>query len=163
MRIVGSVRFGVLGFVAALCEAATANGCTVADPPVIDCPRPDVAAEDPGPAPDPCALGRVVLERVVPRERGRPEDLVASFELPRAGSVCVVVSSPAVLGGTPIAAASVDLDGMAAVAESAFSHHAVRVEQRHELAAGTHALAVRVRSTPGATLRVQLRYAAPRG
>lgn len=148
---------------AALVLATLWSSCTVTDPPVVVCPAADNVSDDPGPTPDACASGRTLFTRVYTRERGRPDVDETSFVAPRDGTICILVSSPAPDGETPTASARVSLDDTEIVAESAFAHHPRHFTQTADVRSGPHALSVRQRSTPGATLQIEVRYAAPRG
>ncbi len=87
----------------------------------------------------------------------------ATFALLPAGSICVVVESPSPGGEIAATSARIDLDGETIIGPSHFSHHPSRLEQRRSVTAGNHLVAAEIRSTPGATLRVEVRYAADRG
>jgi hypothetical protein len=152
-----------LRIVSTLVLSGAASACTVTDPPVVVCPTSDTVSDDPGPAPDPCASGRTLLTRVYTREHGMPELDRTSFVTPRDGALCVVVSSPAPDGDTPTASASISLDDTEVVREAAFAHHPRQLTRTMDARSGLHELAVRPRSSPGATLRVEVRFAAPRG
>lgn len=134
-------------------------GCTVADPPVIECPTPEVVLSPPRSAPDACSFGTIVHQQVVAREAGAPVEGSSSFTLERDGSLCIVITSPASSADLPSAAADVAIDGAPLTSERGFSHHRTRVEVRVSGSAGEHTLTVRARSSPRSTIRIEVRYA----
>lgn len=135
------------------------GGCPVTDPLTVICPGPaDETVPPELPPLDPCD-GQLVLDAVVEREHGMPRVHELTFQLREAGTVCVVATTPATAGGTPLSSASVELDGDSIVRESELHHATTRIERRVAVEAGAHRLTARLRSSPTASVRVEVRFA----
>ncbi len=107
-----------------------------------------------------CNHGRVVYSTRVQREAGQPETFEDVFTVETGGAVCVSVhngDSPA----TRVKAGTVTIDGATVAAQSDFGGEWTGTVDEHDLGAGDHSLSVRLASTPGAYVDIEVREAFP--
>ena len=94
------------------------------------------------------------------RSKGKPVVESISFEVPRDGYMCIVVTNgeddPP--HGNRVSAAWIHIDGELVIDPEPFSQNAERVTESYEITEGEHTLEVKLASKPGSFLTVDLRY-----
>jgi hypothetical protein len=122
----------------------------------------DVAEEPEGPYTDPCSDGVLILEpETFTRSKGKPQVHTKSFSVTEPGGICVLVHN------CKTSAAWIGVDGFAMINPDKFNSHVSAVSATMNVAQGEHELSVRMASSPGSEITVEIRFApvdvTPRG
>ena len=106
---------------------------------------------------DPCLDGTVAFGSVrIERTTGAPVEQTFSFSVPAHGSSCVNVVSGSADGSHAVSAAWISIDGQQVIGPDSFNQNVSHIEQPVTLAAGPHALEVKVASKPTTYVEVTI-------
>ena len=118
------------------------------DPPTANCEMPDPVLDTS--RLDPCVQGELLGTFTLQREAGPPDPLDESVDVPE-GRVCVRVLNQGA------ASARIALGATELFVPSDFNPQVLQLQRVVETEAGSESLTIRLTSTPGSTLRVELR------